>query len=165
MEIDRVESVPVAIPVEEPVSLSNRTLTYRDHVITYVRTESGLEDIGYSLGYEGGQPHRRDSGVAPRADRRRRRPARHRVAVARDVRQDGPVRPGILSRAISTVDFALWDVKAKAAGRQSISEEADRVAAVRDEISPETTLLLDANGAWSGATEATRACRAFEQTN
>lgn len=117
-------------------------------------------------------------------------------------------------RAISTVDIALWDVKAKAAemplhkllgghsesvpsyasggyyrdekghealrgemrryldeghdivkmkvGRLSAAEEVERVAAVRDEIGDERTLLLDANGVWGSSTEALRNCRAFE---
>ncbi len=215
MEIDHVESFPVAIPLEEPVSFSNRTLTYRDHAITYVRTKSGHEGVGYSLGYEG-------AGLIADAVESLLEP----IVVGEDPRDterlwremfDGTVqigRAGVVLRAISTVDIALWDVKAKAAdqplykllgghadavpayasggyyrdekgheglrdemrryldeghdvvkmkvGRRSISEEADRVAAVRDEIGSDRTLLLDANGAWSSGTEAIRACRAFE---
>jgi len=122
-------------------------------------------------------------------------------------------RTGLFLRAISTVDIALWDVKAKAAemplhkllgghsesvpsyasggyrrdegptrfaarcdgtldeghdivkmkvGRLSAAEEVERVAAVRDEIGDERTLLLDANGVWGSSTEALRNCRAFE---
>ncbi|SDK06982.1 mandelate racemase/muconate lactonizing enzyme family protein [Natronorubrum texcoconense] len=215
MEIDHVESLPVAIPLEEPVSFSNRTLTYRDHAITYVRTESGLEGVGYSLGYEGAEliAEAVESLLEP-------------MLVGEDPRDterlwremyDGTVqigRSGLLLRAISTVDIALWDLKAKAAeqplykllggyadavpayasggyyrdekgheglrdelrryvdeghdvvkmkvGRRSVSEETARVAAARDEIGDDRTLLLDANGAWSTATEAIRACRAFE---
>jgi len=48
-----VESFPIKLPLESPVSFSNRTLTYRDHAITYVRTNTGHEGVGYSLGYEG----------------------------------------------------------------------------------------------------------------
>ncbi len=123
-------------------------------------------------------------------------------------------RTGLFLRAISTVDIALWDLKAKAAdqplhkllggyaeavpayasggyyreekghdglrseieryleaghdvvkmkvGRRPVHEEVDRVAAVRETIGPDRTLLLDANGVWSSAPEAIRACRAFE---
>ncbi|THE64135.1 mandelate racemase/muconate lactonizing enzyme family protein [Salinadaptatus halalkaliphilus] len=215
MEITEITSVPVAIPLAEPVSFSNRTLTYRDHAITYVRTADGREGVGYSLGYEAAEliADTVESVLAP-------------MLVGEDPRDterlwrkmfDGTVqigRSGLVLRAISTVDIALWDVKAKAAdqplykllggyadavpsyasggyyrdekgheglreeiqryleeghdvvkmkvGRRSIDEEVDRVAAVRDEIGEERTLLLDANGAWSHATEAIRACRAFE---
>jgi len=215
MEITDVESYPIRIPLEEPVSFSNRTLTYRDHAVTYVRTESGHEGVGYTLGYEGAElvADAVESLLEP-------------MLVGEDPRDterlwhemyEGTVqigRTGLLLRAISTVDIALWDVKGKAAdqplhkllggyaesvpsyasggyyrddkgheglreemrryldeghdvvkmkvGRRSVDEEAERVAAVRDEIGPGRTLLLDANGVWSSAPEAVRACRAFE---
>lgn len=215
MEIVEVASFPIEIPLESPVSFSNRTLTYRDHAITYVRTAGGLEGVGYSLGYEG-------AGLVSEAVESLLEP----MLVGEDPRDterlwqemyDGTVqigRTGLLLRAISTVDIALWDLKAKAAGeplykllggyadsvpsyasggyyrddkghqglreemrryldeghdvvkmkvgRRSVSEEVDRVAAVRDEIGPDRTLLLDANGVWSSPTEAIRACRSFE---
>jgi len=215
MEITAVESYPVKIPLATPVSFSNRTIEYRDHAITHVRTDAGVEGVGYSLGYEGAHlvADAVESMLAP-------------LVVGEDPRDterlwqrmyEGNVqigRQGILLRAISTVDIALWDVKAKAAdmplykllggyadsvpayasggyyrdekghdalraemrryleeghdvvkmkvGRLSIPEEVERVAAVRDEIGDERTLLLDGNGVWPNATEAIRAGRAFE---
>lgn len=215
MEIAEVESFPIAIPLSEPVSFSNRTITYRDHAITYVRTGDGREGVGYSLGYEG-------AGLISEAVESLLEP----MLVGEDPRDterlwhemyDGTVqigRAGILLRAISTVDIALWDLKAKAAdqplhkllggyaervpsyasggyyrdekghealcgemrryleeghdivkmkvGRRSVAEETERVATVREEIGPERTLLLDANGKWKTTEEALRACRAFE---
>ncbi|SEH13467.1 L-alanine-DL-glutamate epimerase [Natronorubrum sediminis] len=215
MEITSVESFPVEIPLESPVSFSNRTITYRDHAITYVRTDEGVEGVGYSLGYEGA--HLIADAVEDMLEP---------LLVGEDPRDterlwrkmfDGNVqigRQGILLRAISSVDIALWDAKAKAAGqplykllggyadavpayasggyyrddkgheglraemqryldeghdivkmkvgRRSVAEEVERVEAVRDEIGPDRTLLLDANGVWSSANEAIRACRAFE---
>ena len=215
MEITDVESIVVEIPLDEPVSFSNRTLSYRDHAITYIRTSDGLEGIGYTLGYEGAHlvADAVESLLEP-------------LLVGEDPREterlwhelyDGTIqigRTGVVLRAISTVDIALWDVKAKAAGeplykllggytdvvpayasggyyreekgheglraemrryveeghdvvkmkvgRLSVADEVERVAAVRDEIGDERTLLLDANGVWDSATEAIRACRAFE---
>jgi len=215
MEITEVASFPIKIPLESPVSFSNRTLTFRDHAITYVRTADGSEGVGYSLGYEGADlvSSAVESLLEP-------------MLVGEDPRNterlwetmyDGNIqigRTGLLLRAISTVDIALWDLKAKAAGeplhkllggytdsvpsyasggyyrddkghdalrgemrryldaghdvvkmkvgRRPVSEDVDRVAAVRDEIGPERTLLLDANGVWSSPPEAIRACRAFE---
>jgi D-arabinonate dehydratase len=215
MEITSVESVPVEIPLEEPVSFSNRTITYRDHAITYVRTDEGVEGVGYSLGYEG-------ADLISEAVQSLLEP----MLLGEDPRDterlwrkmfDGHIqigRLGVLLRAISTVDIALWDVKAKAAdqplykllggyadavpsyasggyyrddkgheglrnemqryldeghdvvkmkvGRRSVAEEVERVEAVREVIGPDRTLLLDANGVWSTANEAIRACRAFE---
>ncbi|MBV0923862.1 mandelate racemase/muconate lactonizing enzyme family protein [Halomicroarcula limicola] len=215
MEIVDVESYPIEIPLESPVSFSNRTLTFRDHAITHVRTADGREGVGYSLGYEG-------AGLISEAVESLLEP----ILLGEDPRDterlwqemyEGNVqigRTGLFLRAISTVDIALWDLKAKAAdeplykllggyadsvpsyasggyyrddkgheglreemrryldeghdvvkmkvGRRSVSEEEARVAAVREEIGPDRTLLLDANGVWSSATEAIRACRAFE---
>ncbi|SEP24717.1 L-alanine-DL-glutamate epimerase [Halogranum amylolyticum] len=118
MRITQVESFPVSIPLESPVSFSNRTLTYRDHAITYVRTEDGLEGVGYSLGYEG-------ADLVAAAVESLLEP----LLVGEDPRDterlwhemyDGNVqigRSGLLLRAISTVDIALWDLKAKAAAQ------------------------------------------------
>ncbi|MEE6211128.1 mandelate racemase/muconate lactonizing enzyme family protein [Salarchaeum sp. III] len=215
MEITEVESFPIQIPLETPVSFSNRTLTYRDHAITYVRTDEGHEGVGYSLGYDG-------AGLIADAVNDLLEP----LLVGEDPRDterlwhemyNGNVqigRHGLFLRAISTVDIALWDVKAKAAGeplhkllgghadavpsygsggyyrdekgheglraemrryldeghdvvkmkvgRKSVQEEEARVAAVRDEIGDDVTLLLDGNGVYPNTTEAVRACRAFE---
>ena len=215
MEITAVESFPIKLPLESPVSFSNRTLAFRDHAITYVRTADGLEGVGYSLGYEG-------APLIAEAVESLLKP----LLLGEDPRDterlwhemyDGTVqigRNGVVLRAISTVDIALWDLKGKAAGeplhkllgghaervpsyasggyyrdekghealrgemrryleeghdavkmkvgRLSAAEEADRVAAVRDEIGDDRTLLLDANGVWSSTTEAVRNCRAFE---
>ena len=215
MEITAVESYPVRIPLEEPVAFSNRTIRYRDHAITHVRTDGGLEGVGYSLGYGGAGliAESVESMLAP-------------TLIGEDPRDTGRLwhemyernvqigRTGLFLRAISTVDIALWDLKARAAGqplhkllgghaqavpayasggyyrddkdheglreevvryveaghdavkmkvgRRSVDEEVDRVAAVRDEIGSDRTLLIDANGVWSSAPEAIRACRAFE---
>lgn len=215
MEVTDVTSYPVEIPLEEPVSFSNRTIHVRDHAITHVRTDSGLEGVGYSLGYETAElvadaVQSRLSQVVEGEDPRDTERLWHEM-------YDGNVqvgRTGLFLRAISTVDMALWDLKAKAAdqplykllgghaeavpsyasggyyrddkgheklrdevsryldeghdavkmkvGRLSVPEEVERVAAVRDEIGPGRTLLLDANGVWSSAPEGIRACQAFE---
>lgn len=215
MEVTEVTSYPIEIPLEEPVSFSNRTIYYRDHAITHVRTDSGLEGVGYSLGYETAElvadaVESRLAQVVKGEDPRDTERLWHEM-------YDGNVqvgRTGLFLRAISTVDMALWDLKAKAAdqplykllgghaeavpsyasggyyrddkgheklrdevrryleeghdvvkmkvGRLSVPEEVERVAAVRDEIGPDRTLLLDANGVWSSAPEGVRACRAFE---
>jgi len=117
MEITEVEAFPVSIPLEEPVSFATRTIEQRDHAIVYVRTSGGHEGLGYSLGY-GGATLIADAvsellepmlvGEDPRDTER----------LWREM-FDGTVqigRKGVLLRAISCVDLALWDVKAKAAG-------------------------------------------------
>lgn len=216
MRITDVESFAVKIPLETPVSFSNRTLHYRDHAITYVRTADGLEGVGYSLGYD---------GAAQIADTVGSLLAPHVLGEdARDTTRlwhamyDGNVqigRAGLLLRAISTVDMALWDLKAKGAaqplykllgghadavpsyasggyyrdekghealraemrryvdaghdvvkmkvGRLDIAGERARIAAVRDEIGDDRTLLIDANGVYPNSVEAIRAGQAFAE--
>ena len=117
MEITEVEAFPVSIPLDSPVSFSTRTLEERDHAIVYVRTDEGYEGLGYSLGYGG-------AGLVADAVTDLLEP----MLVGEDPRDterlwremfDGTVqigRKGVVIRAISCVDIALWDVKAKAAG-------------------------------------------------
>lgn len=114
MEITEVESFAVSIPLEEPVAFATRVVEQRDHAITYIRTDNGLEGLGYSLGYGGAQliADAVEDILAP-------------MVVGEDPRDterlwremfDGTVqagRKGIMVRAISTIDIALWDIKAK----------------------------------------------------
>ncbi|MFB6310896.1 MAG: mandelate racemase/muconate lactonizing enzyme family protein [Salinirussus sp.] len=218
MQIAEVEAIPIAIPLETPVSFATRTLRYRDHAVTYIRTESGHEGVGWTLGYESADliADVVNGTLAPMIEGEDPRDVR------RLYRQmtDGTVqigRRGAVMRAISTVDIACWDVAATAAetplhkylgaardavpsyasggyyrdekghsalreevnrytqaghdavkmkvGRLSVSEEIERVRAVREELGADRTLLMDANGAWDSAPEALRFCRAAADYN
>lgn len=212
MEIVEVECVPIAIPLETPVSFATRTVKYRDHAVTFVRTDTGHEGVGWTLGYESADliADAVTETLAPLVageDPRDARKLYQRMV-------DGTVqigRRGAFMRAISTVDIACWDAAARAAetplskylgaardavpayasggyyrdekgheglraevrryvdaghdavkmkvGRLSVPEEVERVRAVRDELGPDRTLLMDANGAWDSAPEALRFCR------
>jgi D-arabinonate dehydratase len=117
MEITEVEAFPISIPLEEPVAFATRVVEERDHAIVRVHTDEGVSGVGYSLGY-GGAGLVADAAADVLAD----------VVVGEDPRDterlwremfDGTVqigRKGVLLRAISCVDIALWDVRAKAAG-------------------------------------------------
>lgn len=116
MEIAEVESFAVSIPLAEPVAFATRVVEERDHAVVYVRTDDGTEGVGYSLGYGG-------AGLIADAVSDLLAP----MLVGEDPRDttrlwremfDGTVqigRKGVVLRAISCVDIALWDVKAKAA--------------------------------------------------
>ena len=116
MEIDSVESFAVRIPLDAPVSFATKTVEARTHAITRIRTVSGIEGIGYSMGYEGVSLITDTVtdilspmlvGADPRDTERLWR-----------TMFDGTVqigRKGAVLRAISTVDMALWDIVAKAA--------------------------------------------------
>ncbi|MFB6154897.1 MAG: mandelate racemase/muconate lactonizing enzyme family protein [Haloferacaceae archaeon] len=115
MEITEVESFAVSIPLEEPVAFATRVVEERDHAVTYVRTDEGVEGVGYTLGYGGAQlvADAVEDVLAP-------------MLVGEDPRDterlwremfDGTVqigRKGVLLRAIGTADIAMWDVAAKA---------------------------------------------------
>ena len=117
MEITEVEAFAVSIPLDSPVSFATRTIEERDHAIVYVRTDEGHEGLGYSLGYGG-------ATLVASAVSELLEP----MLVGEDPRDterlwremfDGTVqigRKGVLVRAISCVDVALWDIKGKAAG-------------------------------------------------
>ena len=117
MEITEVEAFAVSIPLDSPVSFATRTIEERDHAIVYVRTDEGHEGLGYSLGYGG-------ATLVAGAVSELLEP----MLVGEDPRDterlwremfDGTVqigRKGVLVRAISCVDVALWDIKGKAAG-------------------------------------------------
>jgi len=117
MEITEVEAFPVSIPLDSPVAFATRTIEQRDHAIVSVRTDEGHEGLGYSLGYGG-------AGLVADAVSDLLAP----MLIGEDPRDterlwremfDGTVqigRKGVVLRAISCVDVALWDIKAKAAG-------------------------------------------------
>ncbi len=117
MEITEIETFAVSIPLEEPVAFATRVVEERDHAIVYVRTADGTEGLGYSLGYGGAQliADAASDVLGP-------------MIMGEDPRDterlwremfDGTVqigRKGVMLRAISCIDIALWDIKAKAAG-------------------------------------------------
>lgn len=116
MRITEVESFAVSIPLEEPVAFATRVVEERDHTIVYVRTEDGTEGVGYSLGYGGADVIAQaiESVLAPMIEGE---DPRDTSRLWREM-FDGTVqigRKGVMLRAISCIDIALWDIKAKAA--------------------------------------------------
>ncbi|WP_313693012.1 mandelate racemase/muconate lactonizing enzyme family protein [Halorarum halobium] len=117
MEVAEVESFAVSIPLAEPVSFATRTVEERDHAVTYVRTDDGVEGLGYTLGY-GGAGLVADAVTDVLAPIVEGEDPRDTERLWREM-FDGTVqigRKGVMLRAIATVDVALWDVAAKAAG-------------------------------------------------
>lgn len=215
MQISDIEAFAVSIPLAEPVSFSTRTIHERDHAVVFLRTKDGTEGVGYTLGYGG-------AGVISAAVNEVLAPMVEGVDPRETERLwnemfNGTVqigRKGVMLRAISIVDIALWDIRAKAAdlplyqllgansdtvpayasggyyregkgteglreemqgyidrghdvvkmktGRLDLPAEVERVAAVRETIGPDRTLLIDANNAWSTKREAVEFCSAFD---
>lgn len=117
MKVTDIETFSVSIPLEEPVAFATRVIEERDHAIVYIRTENDIEGVGYTLGYGG-------ADIVAKAVRDVLAP----IVEGDDPRDtsrlwremfDGTVqigRKGVMLRAISCIDTALWDIKAKAAG-------------------------------------------------
>ena len=117
MAIAEVESFAVSIPLEEPVAFATRVVEERDHAVVYVRTDDGTEGVGYTLGYGGAQlvADAVSDVLAPMVEGE---DPRDTTRLWREM-FDGTVqigRKGVMLRAISIVDIALWDIKAKQAG-------------------------------------------------
>lgn len=75
---------------------------------------------------------------------------------------DGKTPDGLAAEMARYVEAGFSAVKMKV-GRLSITEDAQRIAAVRQAIGDDTLLMLDANNAWRYVWEAERALRAWER--
>ena len=116
--IESVLSCLVTIPLETPTSFSTRTVTERQYVLVRVRADDGVEGEGFC--YAGNQA----GGLALDAVRTMLAPLLHgedpyRVAgLWEKMYQESLLhgRAGVILRAISALDIALWDRNARAAG-------------------------------------------------
>jgi len=116
MEITAVESFAVSIPLDEPVAFATRVVEERDHAVVYVRTDEGHEGVGYTLGY-GGAELIADAASEVLAPMLVGEDPCDTTRLWREM-FDGTVqigRKGVMVRAISILDIALWDIKGKAA--------------------------------------------------
>lgn len=115
MRVTKIESLLVALPLRRSVRLSRQFFTRREFNIVRVDTDEGIVGIGYGRGGRVVQSAV-DSEVAPSLI------GTDPLAIE-DAWQQGFERFGLmggnrggpLMRALSVVDIALWDVKAKAA--------------------------------------------------
>jgi len=114
MVITEVENLIVRIPLRRPVLLSKTAFTAREFNVVRVRTSEGLTGTGYARGgslVQAAVEHEVTPvvlGRDPFAVERIWHEVYERTALVG--------RKGAVMRALSAVDIALWDIKAKAAG-------------------------------------------------
>jgi len=116
MKITNVEALAISIPLRAAVADAVRTITHRDHLIVRIRTEDGLEGVGFTLGYDGSKAmvslvdtiYRPILAGADALDSEQLWAEMYRQSI-----QAG--RRGAALRAISAIDIALWDLRGKAA--------------------------------------------------
>jgi len=111
MRIEKVESRTVVVPLERPTRISRRALTNRHYTVTRVQGEGGLFGVGFCLG----------GATVTTAVRQLIAPKVVGASVHENERLWDDLyydtilqgRRGAAIRALSTVDIALWDLKAK----------------------------------------------------
>ncbi len=117
MKIREVEALAVSIPLPQPVADAVRRITHRDHLIVKIRTEEGLEGLGFALGYDGSRAMLELIGgiFRPLLEGADALETEHLWGeMYRQSIQAG--RRGAALRAISAIDIALWDLRGRAAG-------------------------------------------------
>jgi len=116
--IETITSALVSVPLDRATSFARRTVTARDYALVRVRTEDGIEGIGFC--YAG----HRAGGIVVQAVRELLAPvllgedAQRTEGLWTEMYQEGLLhgRTGSVMRALSALDTALWDRNARAAG-------------------------------------------------
>ncbi len=112
MKITDVEGMLISIPLRKPTSMSNKTVTAREYVVTRVRTDEGITGSAYTLGGAIVLSGINDLlkplvlGSDP-FDTERLWDKMFKTTLTVG-------RKGAVIRALSTIDIALWDIKGKA---------------------------------------------------
>ena len=157
MKIVSISARNVGVPLTVPTRIATREITARHYLLITVQTDSGVEGVGYAYsGTVGGDVLVKsvEEIIAPLLVGQ---DAHDTSALWAKVYQEGLLagRRGLLLRALSAVDIALWDAKAKdaklplavllggntsralpayASGGYYLAGEADAAAAVIREI-------------------------------
>ena len=116
MNIEKVRARTLRLPLERPIRTSNLTIEHREYLLVEVGAEDGLSGYGFGFTRDGLVAETVEHNLAPLligADARLTELLWERMVAS--TRYLG--RRGLMMRAISAVDIALWDLKAKALQR------------------------------------------------
>lgn len=110
--IAAVDAVTVALPIPRPIQLGPMTVTERRYCVVRVRTSDGIEGVAFGLTRDAPVAEVVRTMVAPLAVGL---PTEAAVdAVERATVAAG--RVGLVQRAVSLLDIAVWDIEGKRAG-------------------------------------------------
>lgn len=117
-KIESVEACTVRVPLDNPTSFATRDVLARDYGLVRVRTDDGVEGIGFCYGGN------KAGSLVTQAVRELLAPVvigqdSYRVeGLWHDMYQESLLhgRAGSVMRALSIIDIAVWDRNAKAAG-------------------------------------------------
>ncbi|MFN3230896.1 MAG: mandelate racemase/muconate lactonizing enzyme family protein [Alphaproteobacteria bacterium] len=134
-KITAVEARTIRVPLDNPTSFATRDVVARDYGVVRVRTDDGIEGIGFCYGGSRGGSlvaHAvRDLFAPMLAGEDPYRTEGHWQAMYQESLLHG--RAGSVMRALSIIDVALWDRNARAAGlplwRYLGANASDRVPA------------------------------------
>jgi D-arabinonate dehydratase len=115
LKIRSVRAITVDVPMARPIVMGPITYASREYVIAEVTTDEGLSGIGFGMSRNAPVAAVIDRNITPLLvgqDPRDTEFLWHRVYDANLIIG----QRGIFMRALSAVDIALWDVKAKALG-------------------------------------------------
>lgn len=115
MRITRIRSFPVSMRLRKPVSATGLTIESRDYHIVAVDTDAGIDGVGFTLRRGAELSRLIDDLLAPVL--LGQDPRYVEALWERVYRQTIHVgQRGLLMRAISAIDVALWDIKGKVLG-------------------------------------------------
>jgi D-arabinonate dehydratase len=115
--ITEVEAIAISIPLQEAVSDAVRKITRRDNLIVHIRTDTGLEGVGFSLAYDASLAMVSMVDTIFRELLIGANPFDTEYLWSEMYRQSIQAgRRGAALRTISAIDIALWDLKGKATG-------------------------------------------------
>ncbi|WP_433332658.1 mandelate racemase/muconate lactonizing enzyme family protein [Spirillospora sp. CA-294931] len=119
MTISSIRSRAVAIPVDRPTRMSNRDLADRHYVLVEVTDDQGETGLGYTYAGTAGGPLTRTAVDDLLTPVYLGAPADDLVGLWGRAYQEVLLagRRGAVVRALSALDIALWDLKAKRAGQ------------------------------------------------
>jgi L-alanine-DL-glutamate epimerase-like enolase superfamily enzyme len=118
MKIVAISARNVGVPLSTPTRIATREISARHYLLITVRMDNGIEGMGYAYsGTLGGDTLVRsvEDIIAPLVTGAN---AHDTTGIWARVYQEGLLagRRGLLIRALSAVDIALWDAKAKSVG-------------------------------------------------